>query len=110
VTERQLAELGDYRTSDAFDETERLVLDYATELTKTPVDVPDALFGALRAHFGEAELVELTAAVAWENYRARFNHAFGLQAEGFSEGRYCPLPARPPEAVRALEAAPADHP
>ena len=70
------------------------MLDYAVAMTKTPVEVPDALFARLRAHFAEAELVELTAAIAWENYRARFDHAFGIGAQGFSEGAYCPLPER----------------
>jgi len=31
-------------------------------------------------------MVELTAAIAWENFRARFNRGFGIEAEGFSEG------------------------
>jgi hypothetical protein len=63
-------------------------------LTNTPVDVPDELFAALRTRLDEGALVELTASIAWENYRARFDHAFGLEAEGYSEGRYCPLPVR----------------
>ena len=61
-------------------------------MTHTPVEVPDPLFRSLRENFTEAQLVELTAIIAWENYRARFNHAFGLEAEGFSEGAYCALP------------------
>jgi 4-carboxymuconolactone decarboxylase len=71
------------------------VLDYAVEMTRTPVEVPDRLFAALREHLDEGQLVELTAAVAWENYRARFNHALGVEAQGFSEGAYCVLPERP---------------
>jgi len=63
-------------------------------MTQAPVEVSDELFAALRQHFNEAQLVELTAAIAWENYRARFNHAFGVEAQGFSEGAYCPLPER----------------
>jgi len=70
------------------------VLDYSVAMTQTPVEVSDELFAALRQHFNEAQLVELTAAIAWENYRARFNHAFGVEAQGFSEGAYCPLPER----------------
>ena len=61
-------------------------------MTHTPVEVPDALFQRLRAQFSEAQMVELTATIAWENYRARFDHAFGIEAEGFSEGAYCALP------------------
>lgn len=62
-------------------------------MTRTPVEVSDALFARLRGNFTEAQLVELTATIAWENYRARFDHAFGVEAEGFSEGAYCALPA-----------------
>jgi len=61
-------------------------------MTHTPMEVPDALFQRLRETFDEAQLVELTATIAWENYRARFDHAFGIEAEGFSEGEYCALP------------------
>ena len=62
-------------------------------MTRTPVEVADEVFVKLQANFGEAQLVELTAAIAWENYRARFDHAFGLESEGFTEGQYCALPA-----------------
>ncbi len=49
---------------------------------------------ALRQHFFDPQqMVELTSAIAWENYRARFDHAFGIEAEGFSEGAVCALPA-----------------
>ncbi len=67
-------------------------------MTATPVHVEDKLFSDLRRIFSEAQLVELTAAIAWENYRARFNHAFGLESEGFSDGAACwlpPVPQRP---------------
>ena len=63
-------------------------------MTQTPVEVRDELFAALRQHFNDAQLVELTAAIAWENYRARFNHAFDVKAQGFSKGAFCPLPER----------------
>jgi hypothetical protein len=39
-------------------------------------------------------MVELTATLAWENYRARFDHAFGVEAEGFTKGSYCAMPVR----------------
>ncbi len=84
-----------YERSTAYTPLERLVIEYAVEMTKTPVEVPDALFAALREHFDEAQIVELTAAIAWENYRARFNHALDVGSQGFSEGAYCPLPERP---------------
>ena len=81
-----------YRLSDAFSPLEKLVLDYAVAMTRTPMEVSDELFSALQQHFGEAQLVELTAVIAWENYRSRFNHAFGIESQGFYEGVACPLP------------------
>ena len=83
-----------YRNSELFSELEKLVLEYADAMTQTPVEVPEALFAKLRAKFTDAQLVELTATLAWENYRARFDHAFGVEAEGFTKGSYCALPAR----------------
>ena len=74
---------------------------YAEGMTSTPVDVQEELFAGLRERFTEAELVELTAAIAIENYRARFNWAFGCGAEGYSEGAYCMRP----EAEALAEAA-----
>lgn len=64
-------------------------------MTRTPVDVPERLWRELKARLSDAQLVELTAAIAWENWRARFNHAFGIEAQGFSANAYCPLPERP---------------
>jgi alkylhydroperoxidase family enzyme len=86
--------LPNYRNNELFSETEKLVLEYADAMTQTPVEVPDALFAKLRENFSEVQMVELTATLAWENYRARFDHAFGVEAEGFTEGSYCALPAR----------------
>lgn len=89
----------DYRNSNLFPPVEKLVLEYADAMTRTPVEVPENLFAELRAKFDEAQLVELTANIAWENYRARFNHAFGIEAEGFSEGAVCALPVPPKQPV-----------
>ena len=69
------------------------MLEYADAMTYTPVEVSDSLFARLRERFGEAELVELTSAIAWENYRARYDHAFGIEAENFSDGAVCAIPA-----------------
>jgi alkylhydroperoxidase family enzyme len=83
-----------FESSANFTETEKNVLRLTVALTRTPAEVSDELFAALRREFSERQIVELTAAVAWENYRARFNRAFGIQAEGFSHGKFCPLPER----------------
>ena len=92
VTTEQIQSLHDYENSTHFTEEERLVLRYADAMTRTPVDVPDELFAAMRERFSTAQLVELTSCIAWENYRARFDHAFGVESAGFAEAASCPLP------------------
>lgn len=94
ITAEQIANLGNYRSDANFSELERLILEYADAMTQVPVEVSDALFARLRGKFNEAQLVELTSAIAWENYRARFDHAFGIEGENFSEGAVCALPVR----------------
>ncbi len=99
VTEEQLLALPDHATSPVFSELEKLALRLADHMAAAKVDVPDALFEALRAKLDEAQLVELVAAIAWENYRARFNRAFAIESDHFSDGAFCALPARPPAAL-----------
>jgi AhpD family alkylhydroperoxidase len=92
VTDEQLRDFHNYRTSPLFSAEEKVVMEYAEELTKEPVQVPDELFARLREHFDQGQLVELTAAIAIENFRARFNNALDVPPAGFSEGLYCPMP------------------
>ena len=92
VTEDDMRALPTYDTGDHFNEVEKLVLDYATGISRTPVDVSDELFDRLREHFDEAQLVELTNVISLENYRARFNWAFGIGSQGFAEGAFCVRP------------------
>ena len=83
-----------YQESDAFDELQKRVLDYAVALTTTPDSADDDLVDELRRHLDEKQLVELTTMIAWENFRARFNRGFDVAAQGFSEGASCPVPER----------------
>ena len=70
-------------TSPLFDEAERAALAFAEAMTITGRRVDDALFARVRAHFTEAQVVELSAAVALENFRSKFNTALGIEAQGF---------------------------
>jgi AhpD family alkylhydroperoxidase len=82
ITDEQLRALPDYEHSSLFSEEERTVLRYADAVTRTPVRVPDALFESLKAFYTDRQILEMTAAIAWENFHARVNHALGLEAEG----------------------------
>lgn len=92
LSEKKLVALASFESSPDLTDVEKLVLRYAELMTHTPVEISDGFFGELKRYFNEKQLVELTSAIAWENYRARFDHAFGIESEGFSEGAYCPLP------------------
>ena len=93
LTDEELLALPHYRTSPLFSEVEKLVLEYAVGVSRTPVDVPDDLFDQLQSHFTDAQLVELTHVIAGENMAGRFNAALGVGAAGYSEGLVCAVPA-----------------
>lgn len=77
---------------DAFSAAEHALIQLADALAGAPVDVSDALYTELRAHFSEEELIELAADAAQENYRARWNRVFDVG----SDALYCPLPGGKP--------------
>ena len=80
-----------WRDSQLFDERERLVLEYAEQATLTPAVVSDDLATRLHAQFNDAEIVELAAWVALENFRSRFNAGLDLHSQGFAEE--CEVPS-----------------
>ena len=43
--------------------------------------------------------MELVNEIAVENYRARFDWAFGIGSQGFTEGAFCVRPEQAPQAV-----------
>jgi 4-carboxymuconolactone decarboxylase len=92
LSDEELLALPTYRTAASFSELDKLVLEYASAMSRTPVEVSDELFEALRAHFSSAALIELTHIIALENLRARFNLALDIGSSGFSDGMVCALP------------------
>jgi alkylhydroperoxidase family enzyme len=64
----------------ALGEVEALVIRYAAQMT-LDVKVSDELFDALRTHFDETQIVELTSAIATYNMVARFLVALGITPE-----------------------------
>lgn len=91
LTEEQIAELAGYAESTHFSRREKLALAYAERITLSDQDVDDAFFAALREEFpSPPELVELTAAIAFENFRSKFNHALLIASNGI-----CRLQGKP---------------
>jgi alkylhydroperoxidase family enzyme len=76
VSEAQIQAL---RTGDLglFEERERAALAYAEAMTRT-IRVPDDVFAAVRRHFAEREMVELTATIGAYNLVSRFLEALAV--------------------------------
>ena len=64
----------------SLNELDALVIRYAAQMT-LDVKVDDAVFDALRRHFDETQIVELTSAIATYNMVARFLVALGVTPE-----------------------------
>ncbi len=82
IPDAKLQALMDWESSPLFDETERVVLEYADAITYTDRDVSDALFARLRARFDDDAIVELTEIIAWENASSKFNRALRVPSQG----------------------------
>lgn len=96
LSDDELLALARYHRSELFTDREKLGLDYAVAVMRTPVEVTDELFVRMQEHFTDAQLVEITALLTVVNLD-RFNAAFGIGAAGFSEGMVCVRPDRPSE-------------
>ena len=83
ATEEKIQAVEQAAISPLFDELERAAIAYAEAMTITGQRVSDDLFARIRKHFTEPQIVELTAAVALENFRSKFNVALGIEAQGF---------------------------
>ena len=90
ASEAKIADIARFRESPHFSDRERAALEYAEQVTRASHDVSDALFDRVRRHFNEPEIVELTATIAVENFRSKFNAPLRIEAQGF-----CPIPVAP---------------
>jgi AhpD family alkylhydroperoxidase len=95
LTDEEILALPSYQASPLFSELDKLVLDYAAGMSRTPAGVPGELFDRLRQHLDDRQIVELTHHIALENMRGRFNLALGIGSAGFSNGMVCAVPAQP---------------
>ena len=83
ASEAKIAEVTNAASSALFSESERAAIEFAEAMTFSDQRVSDELFARARSHFSEAQVVELAAAAALENFRSKFNVALGIEAQGF---------------------------
>ena len=80
LSDEQLAAvLGD--DLSRLNDVERLVVELADAMVTTPSNISDNLFNRLRQQFSEEQLLELSAQIAFENFRARLNRVFDVGSD-----------------------------
>lgn len=72
--------LGEYRTSPLFDERERAMLDYVTELTRERSVKPET-FARLRRHYSERAICEIVWLVASEHFYNLTNIGLNIHSD-----------------------------
>ncbi len=78
-TDEQINELANFEQRPDFTEKEKAALRLAERVTRDAHTVDDKLFGELRRHFDEGEIIELLAAIGLFNYFNRFNDALTME-------------------------------
>ncbi|MBM3374083.1 MAG: carboxymuconolactone decarboxylase family protein [Betaproteobacteria bacterium] len=106
VSAEKLAALPHYQRSALFTEAERVAIDYAFAAASQPNDVSDALFARLRAHWSEAQIVEILGVVGLFGFFNRWNDSMAttlepeplalagehLASTGWQPGKHAPKP------------------
>jgi AhpD family alkylhydroperoxidase len=88
-TEQRLYLLDAWREVDLYSERERAALEWTEALTRiTEGHVPDAVYAAVREHFSEAELINLSLAVVAINGWNRLSIAFRTEAGHYRPGMH----------------------
>jgi AhpD family alkylhydroperoxidase len=100
LDEEKIRHLHEWRSSDAYDDDERLAIEVAEQMSATPVEVDARLIQRARERFGPKGFVELIASIALEHQRSRFNKTTGAMPQGWSGVCALPTPAGRTAAAR----------
>lgn len=82
---RQLAEVWEFETSDAFSEAERAALAFSIAASSVPNAVDEAVQIRVQAHWDDGEIVELLGVIALFGYLNRWNDSMGTTLEDPAE-------------------------
>ena len=100
--DEQLANIWEYKTHPAFNEAERVALDFSIAASTIPNGVDDELKIRLHEHWDEGEIVEMLGVIALFGYLNRWNDSMAttmeegaiesgqqwLAAEGWERGKH----------------------
>lgn len=88
ITEEEMTSLQgriDKSNVQTFSTREKLAMEYAQCISKSPLSFPQPLIEELKKHFSEREIVILASTAAQVNYWARLLQALGVPPAGFSD-------------------------
>ncbi len=74
-----------WRTSDLFEEQERVVLEYTEAVTRSDIQVDDELMTRLKQYLDDDSIIELTGLIACQNMSSKFNSALDIPPQGFCQ-------------------------
>ncbi len=80
LSDQECDALADLRAAKSFSARERAALAYADAMTRD-IAVPDDVFDALRTHFNERQIIELTVLIGLYNMHTRVFTALGIDPE-----------------------------
>ena len=81
IKDEKLAAVWEFRASPLFDERERVAIEFAIAAAAQPNDVTDELFGRMKQHWSEGEIVEITALIAYFGFMNRYNDTMATPLE-----------------------------
>lgn len=81
VKDEKLAAVWEFRSSPLFDEKERVALEFAIAAAAQPNDVSDELFEKMKRYWGEGQIVEIAALIAYFGFMNRFNDTMATPLE-----------------------------
>lgn len=81
MDDAKLEAVTEYRTSPLFTEAERVALDFAVAAASQPNGVTDELFKRMKQHWTDAQIVEITAAVALNGFLNRWSDTLAVPLE-----------------------------
>ncbi len=95
VAPPKLEALAEFEASPLFSDREKAALRFAEAVTYSDRRPGPEHFEALRRHFGEEAIIELTGLIAFQNMSSKFNAALGVEPQGFCAAAPRPRQADP---------------
>ena len=81
IADEKVAAVWEYQSSDLYNDTERVALDYALAAGSVPNGVDEPLMQRMRAHWNDDEIVEILGAICLYGFLNRWNDSMATELE-----------------------------